>query len=517
MSAISPSARTPDDQLRWLLKNRYVERRLSQDVSLVVLVMVYSVRRGWWKPWNWSTRRWLVAIVVSMLLCPFVVRWICLWQVPDVALPFVVDDVIGVEVPTNDDAFTAYAVVFQALGTKSNAWLLGAVDQATRAYDPQWDERLDQWFASHENILAQFERASEMERAQWISPKVIHFNVHIAPLQNLRTLARLPVAVALRCQRSGELEQAWKWYRTALRCAGHAQKPGVTVANGSGRSIRTQTYFAIAEWAGHPSLTAERLRAARVELAQDASTRMMPSDVMKVDYFMIKNTTERDYFPNLLYPQWETASLHEQTLLIGKRFYLWTIGQPDVSMRLCRQLMVNNLDQIDLPLHRRRSALRPEYPMVFELDPEQRHVWGQLKAEQLVGTLQSPLGQHLIEIELFTDLGPQKAHPSDLDRAHRFGEAHVSMIDLVLAAQEFQRVHHEFPASLQQLVPEFLDAVPFDPMSPSGAPMNYRHEVNGDVVIWSLGYDQTDDGGDIEGKEPKDAGYRIRVNSPTDR
>ena len=79
----------------------------------------------------------------------------------------------------------------------------------------------------------------------------------------------------------------------------------------------------------------------------------------------------------------------------------------------------------------------------------------------------------------------------------------------MLACHEFQRIHGEFPANIEQLAPTFLDAIPLDPMDPTGASLRYRRDENGEAVVWSIGRDAKDDGGDIEGKEPKDAGYRI--------
>ena len=149
--------------------------------------------------------------------------------------------------------------------------------------------------------------------------------------------------------------------------------------------------------------------------------------------------------------------------------------------------------------------------MVFQYGPEKRLARGQLDDAQLARTIQGSLGQHLIQIELFAAVGSQKNTVFDFDKAHRIDDAHVSMIDVVLAAHGFQRTHGEFPATMEQLVPDFLDVVPFDPMSDDGAPLNYLRDVNGEAMIWSLGLDGKDDGGDIEGKEPKDRGYRIRL------
>ena len=299
-----------------------------------VLVMAILLRRGWWKPWNWSTRTWVLAIVVSVVMSPFVTRWICLWQVPDVELPFKTDDLIGVDVPAKEDAFTGYASVVQMLGRNPTIWLDDATDQATRSYDAKWDERLDQWLVDNANVLAEFERASQMERAQGVSLKGLNIYQLIPLHMELRKLARLSEAEALRCERSGDLEQAWRWHRATLRCSRHAEKPGFSVASGIGRAIRIQAYSAISRWAADPCLTVERLRLARTELSEGASHRMKASEILKIEYLMVRNTLNLSYAANTLYPKWEAAFPDESVQLLGKRLLLWTIGQPEVSMRL---------------------------------------------------------------------------------------------------------------------------------------------------------------------------------------
>lgn len=47
----------------------------------------HVLRCGWWKPWTWSSRTWLLAFLGLTAASPFACRWINLWQVPDVAVP----------------------------------------------------------------------------------------------------------------------------------------------------------------------------------------------------------------------------------------------------------------------------------------------------------------------------------------------------------------------------------------------------------------------------------------------
>ncbi len=78
-----------------------------------------------------------------------------------------------------------------------------------------------------------------------------------------------------------------------------------------------------------------------------------------------------------------------------------------------------------------------------------------------------------------------------------------------LAAERYRMAHGDWPASLDALVPDYLDAVPLDLFD--GQPLRMRRTEEG-VVIYSIGEDNVDDGGDLfakEGDRPKDAGFRL--------
>jgi hypothetical protein len=72
-----------------------------------------------------------------------------------------------------------------------------------------------------------------------------------------------------------------------------------------------------------------------------------------------------------------------------------------------------------------------------------------------------------------------------------------------LAITRYQMRHGKFPSSLQDLVPEFLAAEPWDPMS--GQALRYRLKTDGQYVLYSVGEDAMDNGGDpspTAGKKP---------------
>jgi hypothetical protein len=62
-----------------------------------------------------------------------------------------------------------------------------------------------------------------------------------------------------------------------------------------------------------------------------------------------------------------------------------------------------------------------------------------------------------------------------------------------VAVARYQRDHGgELPATLGDLLPAYMSAVPIDPYS--GRSLQYR-QASGAYAIYSIGYDGTDDGG----------------------
>jgi hypothetical protein len=62
-----------------------------------------------------------------------------------------------------------------------------------------------------------------------------------------------------------------------------------------------------------------------------------------------------------------------------------------------------------------------------------------------------------------------------------------------IALKRYELGHHRLPSDLAELVPEFLSAVPIDPMS--GQPLRYHLNADGSFVLYSVGEDGHDDGG----------------------
>ena len=72
-----------------------------------------------------------------------------------------------------------------------------------------------------------------------------------------------------------------------------------------------------------------------------------------------------------------------------------------------------------------------------------------------------------------------------------------------IALKRFERRHGKLPAELSALVPEFLKAAPLDPMD--GRPLRYRTTGEKTFLLYSVGLDGKDDGGD---PKPLDRGAK---------
>src|SRR5207244_12392963 len=75
-----------------------------------------------------------------------------------------------------------------------------------------------------------------------------------------------------------------------------------------------------------------------------------------------------------------------------------------------------------------------------------------------------------------------------------------------LAVERYRQAHHRWPDSLAALVPEFLQVLPSDPYN--GSPLKYRR-LDAGVVIYSVGPDGQDDGGNLDRQNPTASGTDI--------
>jgi hypothetical protein len=78
-------------------------------------------------------------------------------------------------------------------------------------------------------------------------------------------------------------------------------------------------------------------------------------------------------------------------------------------------------------------------------------------------------------------------------RRAAFAQAGIEQANVACALQRFRLAHGVYPESLQSLAPQFIAKVPHDIIN--GQPLKYRRGEDGQYVLYSVGWNETDDGG----------------------
>ena len=88
-------------------------------------------------------------------------------------------------------------------------------------------------------------------------------------------------------------------------------------------------------------------------------------------------------------------------------------------------------------------------------------------------------------------------------------EVSLRSVRVAIMLHRYQQSKGSLPDSLEQLVPDFTDALPLDPLD--GKPLKYKRDGDA-VVIYGVDFNRTDDGGQIDADvDPLDWGVRVRL------
>jgi hypothetical protein len=83
-----------------------------------------------------------------------------------------------------------------------------------------------------------------------------------------------------------------------------------------------------------------------------------------------------------------------------------------------------------------------------------------------------------------------------------YAQASVDLARTAIALERYRLVHGEYPESLDTLAPQFISVVPHDVIG--GQPLKYRRTANGQFVLYSIGWNETDDGGVVVNQKIRD-------------
>jgi hypothetical protein len=75
-------------------------------------------------------------------------------------------------------------------------------------------------------------------------------------------------------------------------------------------------------------------------------------------------------------------------------------------------------------------------------------------------------------------------------------QSSVDLARVAIALERYRLAHGAYPESLDMLVPQFIAKLPHDIIN--GQPLHYRRTLDGQLVLYSVGWNETDDGGVVE-------------------
>ncbi len=87
--------------------------------------------------------------------------------------------------------------------------------------------------------------------------------------------------------------------------------------------------------------------------------------------------------------------------------------------------------------------------------------------------------------------------PSYTKAAERFAraQASVDLARVACALERYRLANGQYPETLDTLAPNFIPKLPPDVIT--GLPLRYQHTPDGQFVLYSVGWNATDDGGKV--------------------
>ena len=78
-------------------------------------------------------------------------------------------------------------------------------------------------------------------------------------------------------------------------------------------------------------------------------------------------------------------------------------------------------------------------------------------------------------------------------RTTAYNQTLINETEIACALERYRLAHGEYPEALSALTPQFIDTIPHDIIG--GQPLHYRRTPDGKFLLYSIGWNETDDGG----------------------
>ncbi len=413
-------------------------------------------------------------LVLLLLLSPWLIRGYYLMGVPDIGEPFDVDARKAVVVPDDENAFTdfhqAAALYIQPSGDVSQ------IRDEVNEHGWAWAmPELEQFLHDNEDALLAWKRGAEKSRAQYHVGRDIWIGSLLETIQELREFTRTALALGRKLEAEGKPLEAWEWYRTAIRTSRLCGQNGTMIERLVGIAIFAVIVEQIPSWSSDPALSSAQLLEALAQLQSDWELTEKPSTSLELEYVMVMNTiqmieTGRD----------DTNWSDIFEAVSDNDFVTYIQGEPELFRRLYRFQTQNLLTFCDCPAWQRPPMNGLDFFLYDHPDGLR-------------------VGDDHWSIKAFTSAVEKSVlFKNNHDVFHQFlhaidrDEVKYTCLQVVLAGQAFHRDRERFPATLDELVPNYLTEIPVDPFD--GRPIKYRLDPEG-AVVYSVFENGIDDGG----------------------
>ncbi len=473
------------------------------------------IRRSW-RP---TFRIWLLLISGLVLTTPFLLRAWFIASVPDIR-PFDEDAFCNVEIPDEQNAFTYYHKAGRLAEGILAARTADKVDMPVEYMVETMDEVvlngwskanawLKGWCQDYRKPLEEWRKGTELSEAFYLSPREIVFKVDVTNqfpvLNQARHFARLARFEGLRLESEGELAEAKDWYMAIFRCGRHFTHHAFNLQRMTGSALHAAASASLARWAEDLQVTREQLQSAlkEVQIADQMTDTI--SSTFKAEYLLASHTLNQRGWLQFMESDYDHEVGNEPAETLTS-IALWMVGEPQTTQRVLRQILSNQLNEIDKPLRDQQPEAGLTSTTLFRPDQKNPEKPNQLDPAEL--------DQAVSRLMLTRIFVPSPQSFEQLTGFAYRDRARQAALEIGLAAQAFKRERGEFPEETTSLVPAFLDHWPIDPFSPTGQPMRYRRENATSATVWSVGPNGNDDNGEvicIEQKLAKDVGLVLKA------
>jgi hypothetical protein len=395
-------------------------------------------------------RRIPIAAYISFPLVILGFVAIVTWQLtsisglPDIGHPFDIEQFSKENIPDHQNAFTYY----EQASHKYEDYLYGVIP----AYWSNPPPEILQWIEANRESLTFWKKGTDQALALNVLPSELDFSVELEVLRPVRRLFQLACLLGAKCEYEENLEEAWEWYRAALRSSRHFGHRGSVAERLAGSSMHFRLATRLQTWSSHPRMTAQLLRRALQEFQAIDELRPPNSDFVKAEYVGLDRSLDR---PEML---WSTFD--EQNIYWGNRFtrsvhHFWSrlksgfLREPERTRRVHRLLVANWLQFVDRPPSQR--------PLFFQSSLRYRD-----RATALRNDRSSELSDYEMKQWIDSTIFLKSFLPSIQEAVRELDQERLRSNDLVVElAHKLYAIEHGTPAkSDEDLVGVYLKALP---------------------------------------------------------